>query len=201
MPDTDRWFLSDCEGRLAIWREAALRHVRRDEDGEIDGYSLPASYRPTDLITEWDLNTWDPGQDEDDDKRRALAARIVIDHNENEQLRAALAKRPKSRLGEQVNRLSNAVGDLERERDEARAQIDAARSYQEALETDRRNLTAERDQLRALLRDLVDPGPCSFDHHGGCQTHGYLSLQPGERCPHAEAKELLALTETEAGRG
>ncbi len=48
------------------------------------------------------------------------------------------------------------------------------------------------DQVKQLLRDLTDPDDCSFDHHGGCQAHGYLSLQPGELCPHAEAKQLIA---------
>lgn len=48
------------------------------------------------------------------------------------------------------------------------------------------------EKAEALLRDLADPDPCVHDHHGGCQAHGYLSLEPGERCPHAEAKELLA---------
>jgi hypothetical protein len=51
---------------------------------------------------------------------------------------------------------------------------------------------AERDRLLTLLRDLTDDDPCRFDHRGGCQAHGYLSLKPGEVCPHAEAKELLA---------
>lgn len=46
-------------------------------------------------------------------------------------------------------------------------------------------------QWRQLVRDMVDPDPCYFDHHGGCQAHGYLSLKPGELCPHAEAKQLL----------
>ena len=32
--------------------------------------------------------------------------------------------------------------------------------------------------------------PCWFDHHGGCQAHGYLSLEPGEHCP--EGAALLA---------
>jgi hypothetical protein len=49
-----------------------------------------------------------------------------------------------------------------------------------------------RDQMIELLRSLVDPDDCWFDHHGGCQAHGFLSLEPGEKCPHAEAKELLA---------
>lgn len=46
-------------------------------------------------------------------------------------------------------------------------------------------------QMRQLIRDMTDPGACWFDHHGGCQEHGYLDLKPGELCPHAEAKQLL----------
>jgi hypothetical protein len=46
--------------------------------------------------------------------------------------------------------------------------------------------------LLDLIRDLIDEGVCWFDHHGGCQEHGYLSLEPGQKCPHAEAKEVLA---------
>jgi hypothetical protein len=52
------------------------------------------------------------------------------------------------------------------------------------------SVRAERGRLAQLVRDLTDPDPCYFDHHGGCQAHGYLSLKPGEKCPHAEAKEL-----------
>lgn len=43
-----------------------------------------------------------------------------------------------------------------------------------------------------LVWDMTDDGECWLDHHGGCQAHAYLSLGPGEKCPHAEAKELLA---------
>lgn len=46
-------------------------------------------------------------------------------------------------------------------------------------------------QLRDLIRAFVDLDDCDFDHHGGCQAHGYLTLEPGELCPHAEAKQLL----------
>ena len=53
-----------------------------------------------------------------------------------------------------------------------------------------------------LLEALIDPEECCFDHHGGCQAHGYLSLEPGERCPQAEARELLAASiENEARDG
>lgn len=46
---------------------------------------------------------------------------------------------------------------------------------------------------RELLESLVDEGPCYFDHHGGCQGHGYLGLQPGELCPQYELKVLLGI--------
>lgn len=51
---------------------------------------------------------------------------------------------------------------------------------------------------RELLEALVDGDDCSFDHHGGCQAHGYLSLEPGELCPQFELKTLLAAHPAEA---
>lgn len=42
-----------------------------------------------------------------------------------------------------------------------------------------------------LLAAIVDPEPCWFDHHVGCQAHGYLEPEPGFICPHARAKNLL----------
>ena len=45
---------------------------------------------------------------------------------------------------------------------------------------------------RELLENLVDKEECWFDHHGGCQAHGHLDLEPGELCPQAEVKALLA---------
>lgn len=52
-------------------------------------------------------------------------------------------------------------------------------------------LREERATMLQLIRDMVDPDPCWFDHNGGCQAHVYLTLKPGELCPHAEAKALL----------
>jgi hypothetical protein len=40
----------------------------------------------------------------------------------------------------------------------------------------------------SLIADLTDSEPCSFDQHGGCQTHGYLDLKVGETCPQHDAK-------------
>ncbi len=50
---------------------------------------------------------------------------------------------------------------------------------------------AGKADLLDLVRDFVDPDPCSFDHHGYCQAHGWLDTEP--RCPHARAKEMLDL--------
>lgn len=44
---------------------------------------------------------------------------------------------------------------------------------------------------RELLEELLDGGACEYDHHGGCQAHGHLSLKKGERCPQEVARELL----------
>lgn len=49
------------------------------------------------------------------------------------------------------------------------------------------------DPLLQLIRDLTDPDPCQYDHHGYCQAHGWTETEP--RCPHARAKELLEWTD------
>lgn len=43
-----------------------------------------------------------------------------------------------------------------------------------------------------LLDSLVDGDDCWFDHNGGCQAHGYLTLEQGEICPQKELKDILA---------
>lgn len=65
--------------------------------------------------------------------------------------------------------------------------LEGARSLAEQGEPEKPS-----ERIHQLIHDLTDPGECWFDHHGGCQEHGYLTLQPGEKCPHAEARELLA---------
>lgn len=124
----DRWFLSDCEGRLAILLESALRHVTRDDTGEIVGYCLPEVIGPGVVIAEWDLDTWDPGSDEDDDERRRIAAEMVRDHNERAEL-----------LGE-VDRLRSELISVVREWERQRDRADKA--------------VAERDQARADLFEV-----------------------------------------------
>lgn len=53
------------------------------------------------------------------------------------------------------------------------------------------DLCDELDTLRRLLVDLIDPEDCWFDHHGGCQAHGFLEPEPGEECPHGTARRLV----------
>lgn len=66
------FLLSDCEGEMKVWAEAALTHVTRDESGTVTGWSEPSSYTSADLVVtvELDMGTWDPGEDIDDDQRR-----------------------------------------------------------------------------------------------------------------------------------
>ena len=53
-------------------------------------------------------------------------------------------------------------------------------------------MTAERDMYRDLAEQLYQTDACSFDHHGGCQAHMWLDLQPGEECPDGRAQRLFA---------
>lgn len=63
------------------------------------------------------------------------------------------------------------------------------------LVEDRKDRDRMGYQALELLADLVDEDPCSFDHHGGCQAHGFLALESGEICPQEQAKILLTKME------
>jgi hypothetical protein len=81
-------------------------------------------------------------------------------------------------------------------RGEAHADHDTfsmGKGYAEVLLTYIDGLTANDSVLvyRDLLESLVDDEDCHFDHHGGCQAHGYLSLDQGELCPQEELKRIL----------
>jgi len=54
--------------------------------------------------------------------------------------------------------------------------------------------------LRRLLDAIVEDSDCRFDHHGGCQEHGFLWLEQGEVCPNHEARELLSRTQQGEGK-
>jgi hypothetical protein len=73
------WMVHDVEGDLQVWPESELRKVTRDEDGEITGYRTPSSLGL--LLAEWDLDSWDSGQDDRDDLRRDVAQLLVLARN------------------------------------------------------------------------------------------------------------------------
>jgi hypothetical protein len=59
--------------------------------------------------------------------------------------------------------------------------------------------TTTRETLVELVRDFLDPDPCSFDHHGYCQAHSWLC--GGTPCPHGRAREVLAAIDSEPAAG
>ena len=70
--------------------------------------------------------------------------------------------------------------------------IHEAMSRAERAEAEVAELRATVAARDALIRDLADPDPCWFDHHGGCQAHGFLLLQPGQACPQHYAQQIVA---------
>lgn len=66
----DPFYLSDCEGSLQVWHERALARVTRNNAGAITSYDFPFAFPPAEQIIELDLDSWDPGEDATDDKRR-----------------------------------------------------------------------------------------------------------------------------------
>lgn len=68
----------------------------------------------------------------------------------------------------------------------AQAVADTQRQIESAVSDERRRI----EEALELLRELIDPDVCWFDHHGYCQAHGWLTNDG--QCPHARAKQLLA---------
>ena len=75
-----------------------------------------------------------------------------------------------------LQRVSELIGEVATWKDRAALQSD----FKEAA-------LARNNADTDLLRELVDEGECSYDHHGYCQTH---TLDP-KPCPHERAKARL----------
>ena len=67
------WFLHDCEGEVIILPERDLVGVVRDDKGEITSWRMPPAYRPERRILNREVETWDEGDDPQDDQIRANA--------------------------------------------------------------------------------------------------------------------------------
>lgn len=176
----DRWFLSDCEGSLEIWREAVLRNVTRDENGEVDSYRLPAAYKDGDLIASWDLSTWDEGEDPADDARRSLYAEIVRAHNAGDEVRQLRTERNEARKGkveQMLGRLDDWSGDLA------------------AVVSDRDSLSAQRDAVLMLIGEAHSLAAADIQAGGPPSQLDALSVPV-----HDLLVALGVLTEDGAGR-
>ncbi len=64
--------------------------------------------------------------------------------------------------------------------------MQVAAKAQKALDDNRAK--KEKRELVNILKDLVDSDDCVLDHHGYCQSHGWLN---NSECPHARAKKTL----------
>ncbi|MEU3683729.1 hypothetical protein AB0E99_22715 [Streptomyces sp. NPDC030592] len=89
----------------------------------------------------------------------------------------------------------NTVCDWARAAVSTRATPPAAEAQQD--ETAATETQADNATLLELVRDFLDPDPCTLDHHGYCQAHGYLGGEPMS-CPHGRATKLLAELEQPA---
>jgi uncharacterized Fe-S cluster-containing MiaB family protein len=52
-------------------------------------------------------------------------------------------------------------------------------------------MTDDLKEAIVLIAELIGTDLCQYDHNGGCQMHGYFSLQDGEKCPHESALLFL----------
>lgn len=57
------------------------------------------------------------------------------------------------------------------------------------LVTNARLLNARVAELEELVKQLADPDPCWFDHHGHCQVHGWPYTEPS--CPDGRANKMF----------
>ncbi|HET7128956.1 MAG TPA: hypothetical protein VFJ93_07770 [Gaiellaceae bacterium] len=87
--------------------------------------------------------------------------------------------------------LRQAEADLEAGRGiefEQQLDDDAARDVLGTIDRQERQIA----DLREALEPFIDDEPCRFDHHGGCQTHGFLNIEPGDVCGMVFARRVLA---------
>ncbi|KHJ74667.1 hypothetical protein [Rhodococcus sp. Chr-9] len=78
------WQADDCEGELRVGAGDAVTawQERTDEEGRSYRVGTPPwTWKSTNLIYEHDLETWDEGEDQDDDQRRIDAELIVAARN------------------------------------------------------------------------------------------------------------------------
>lgn len=66
---------------------------------------------------------------------------------------------------------------------------DGQRLAESSKESAEARAAEELKPLTDLVKELTDPDPCHFDHHGYCQAHGWMATEPA--CPHSRAQALF----------
>ncbi|TFD80684.1 hypothetical protein E3T54_02780 [Cryobacterium sp. Sr8] len=74
------FYKSDCEGEIRVFPERLLRNVSRDESGQITSFRSPGSWATEEMVIEYEVESWDVGQDKQDDRMRANAEMFVTLH-------------------------------------------------------------------------------------------------------------------------
>ena len=117
------WQADDCEGELRVGAGDAVTawQERTDEEGRSYRVGTPPwTWKSTNLIYEHDLETWDEGEDQDDDQRRIDAELIVAARNALPALLDALddaeLRAENERLLDMLNRANAAEAALARVR-------------------------------------------------------------------------------------
>ncbi|TFD27461.1 hypothetical protein [Cryobacterium cryoconiti] len=72
------FFLDDCEGEIRVYPERLLPSMSRDESGEITSWTSPGSWQTDEMVISYDVESWDPGENTQDDRMRANAETFVI---------------------------------------------------------------------------------------------------------------------------
>jgi len=83
------WDDEDCEGELSVRAGTAITQWKTLPSGTRMG-TPASSWKSSDLIAEWDLDTWDWGEDPNDDQRRQDAEFIAAARTDVPALVAAL---------------------------------------------------------------------------------------------------------------
>ncbi|MDX3587332.1 hypothetical protein [Streptomyces europaeiscabiei] len=141
-------------------------------------------------------NQAEAGQAGEERPETPLEKRLRYSERRNDELRAESLRRGKVNL-----EYAEKIVALERQLDEVRGQLGAEILRAGQAEAELRRLAAEAPHaetpdeaaaLLALVRDFLDPDPCSFDHHGYCQAHAAGFGGEPLSCPHGRARKLLA---------
>ena len=99
-------------------------------------------------------------------------------------------------IGTALSDLRDRLARLSTELDAEALAVAAAQQHIAALTRAGDGVTVNVATLYELINDLADADECEHDHHGYCQTHGWMTTE--RECPHARAAKVLPEVTTDA---